>query len=231
MELIGLAVLVGIFSWLHDLAGTDIDLATSNAQSLQAVERAMGIDVELAANHWLAGRPLLLLAAVWYYRLYYVPLAIVLVWLIFRRPALYRRVRGVLIVMMVVALLLFWLMPMAPPRFAMPGIVDIVADHDVIAGAASRDLSNGQNHFSAFPSMHVGWSLLCAYAAWLALRRRNLGAAVLVWLFPLLMIAVVITTGNHYVLDVAGSLALLAVSIAVTASWHAMTPIPRAGRV
>ena len=43
--------------------------------------------------------------------------------------------------------------------------------------------------------------------------------ALIVWLFPLVMAAVVITTGNHYVLDVAGSVALLTVSIAAAAAW------------
>lgn len=82
------------------------------------------------------------------------------------------------------------------------------------AGDASRDLTNGQNHLSAMPSLHVEWAALCAYAAWLALRGRHPRLALLAWLFPVVMIAVVIATGNHYVLDVAGSVALLAISIA-----------------
>lgn len=219
-ELAGLVVIVLLFSYLHNLAGTDIGRATANAHRLQSIERALGIDIELPANRWLAGSPPLIRAAVWYYRLYYLPLAVVLLWLLFRRPPVYRHVRSVLIVMAVVALLLFWLVPLSPPRFALPGIIDIVADHDVIAGAASRDLTSGQNHFSAFPSMHVGWALLCAYAAWQALRRRHPRSALLVWLFPLLMVGVVITTGNHYVLDIAGSLALLGVSVATVTLWE-----------
>lgn len=218
-ELAGLVAIVLLFSYLHNLAGTDIDRATSDAHRMQSVERTLGIDIELSANRWLAGSPPLIWAAVWYYRLSYLPLGVVLLWLLFRRPDVYRHVRGVLVVMAVVALLLFWLLPRSPPRFALPGIVDIVADHDVIAGAASRDLSNGQNHFSAFPSMHVGWALLCAYAAWRALRGRYPRGALFVWLFPLLMIGVVIATGNHYVLDVAGSLALLGFSIGIVTLW------------
>jgi hypothetical protein len=44
--------------------------------------------------------------------------------------------------------------PRSPPRFALPGVVDIVADHDIVAGHASRDVGNGQNHYSAMPSLH-----------------------------------------------------------------------------
>ena len=219
LELAGLVVGVALFSWLHDEAGTAVAQATANAQALQSVERALRLDVEVGANHWLAGLPALTQVAVWCYRLYYVPLAAVLLWLLVRHAVAYRRVRTVLLVMAASALLVFWAFPVSPPRFAVPGIVDLVAEHDAIAGAASRDLSNGQNHFSAFPSLHVGWSALCAYAAWLALRPRHPRAALLVWLFPVVMVGVVIATGNHYVLDVGGSAALLAVSIAAAAAW------------
>ncbi len=65
------------------------------------------------------------------------------------------------------------------------------------------------------PSMHVGWSLWCAYAVWCALRASHPRSALLSWIFPLGMVTVVLITGNHYVLDIAGSTVLLGVSIAV----------------
>lgn len=220
IELGGLAVVLVLFSWLHNLAGTDVARATGNARGAQAAERALGIDIELAANHFLAGHPALVTSAVLYYRLYYVPLAAVLLWLLFRRLGAYREVRRTILVMAPLALLIFWLVPMSPPRFALPGIIDLVAQHDLFGSTASVDLANGQNHFSAMPSMHVGWSALCAYAAWLALHTRYPRGALLVWLFPAGMVAVVLATGNHYVLDVAGSAVLLAVSIAAARAWQ-----------
>ena len=68
------------------------------------------------------------------------------------------------------------------------------------------------------PSLHVGWSALCAYAAWLVLRGGHRRSA-LGWLFPVIMIGVVITTGAHYVVDVFGSAVLLTVSIALATGW------------
>lgn len=218
-ELAGLVVGLVLFSWLHNLAGTDVAAATANAQALQSVERALNLDIEMAANHWLAQHPVLMQAAVLYYRLYYLPLAGVLLWVLFSRAGMYPTLRRTLMVMAPLVLLTFWLVPMSPPRFALPGIIDIVAEHDPVAGGASRDLTNGQNHFSAMPSLHVGWSALCAYAAWLALRGRHRRLELLVWLFPIVMVAVVITTGNHYILDVAGSLVLLTISIAAAGAW------------
>lgn len=218
-ELSGLVVGLAVFSWLHDLAGKDVTSATANARSLQSVERALHLDIEVVANHWLTGHPVLMHSAVLYYRLYYLPLIAVLLWVLLRQAAVYPTVRRTIIVMAPLALLVFWLLPMSPPRFALPGIVDVVADHDIFTGSSSRDLTNGQNHFSAMPSMHVGWSALCAYAAWLAIRNRHPRAAWLVWLLPIVMVAVVITTGNHYVLDVAGSAVLLLVSAGAALIW------------
>lgn len=65
------------------------------------------------------------------------------------------------------------------------------------------------------PSLHVGWSAWCAYAVWSALRGAHPRLALLAWVFPLVMAVDVLTTGNHYVLDIVGSAALLALSIVV----------------
>jgi len=82
------------------------------------------------------------------------------------------------------------------------------------------------------PSLHVGLSLWCAYAAWSVLRAGHPRLALLPWMFPLLMAADVLATGNHYVLDVAGSIVLLAASIAAASMWgrlagHRRLPRPR----
>jgi len=218
-ELAGLVLGVVVFSWLHNLAGRDVASATSNARSLQAVERWLHLNIEVAANLWLTGHPALMQAAALYYRMYYLPLIVVLLWVLFRRAEVYLTIRRTLVVLAPLALLVFWLVPMSPPRFALTGIVDIVAEHDIFGGGASRDLTNGQNHFSAMPSLHVGWSAMCAYAAWSSIRGKHPRLALLLWLFPIAMVAVVITTGNHYVLDVAGSVVLLTISAAAAASW------------
>lgn len=114
---------------------------------------------------------------------------------------------------------IWWVLPMSPPRFALDGIVDIIGENDLLGSTASTTLDNGQNHFSAMPSMHVALAAWCAYAVWSALRGSHPRAALLAWLFPLLMVAVVIVTGNHYVLDVAGSAVLLAVAVAAARAW------------
>jgi PAP2 superfamily len=214
-------VLLGalVFAYFHAATGKSVTAASTNAGALQSVERALHIDIERTANAWLAGHPALIQPAVYCYRLYYGVLLGVLLWVFIRHAEAYLMVRRTLVAMALLVLPVFWAVPVSPPRFAMPGIVDIVAEHDLWGSHASRDLDNGQNHFSAMPSMHVAWSLWCAYAVWSALRAGHPRAALLSWVFPLVMIAVVLTTGNHYVLDVVGSGVLLVVSMGAVSAW------------
>ena len=55
------------------------------------------------------------------------------------------------------------------------------------------------NQFAAVPSLHVGWTVLCCFviASWYKARWWSR----LIWLQALLMIVVVIVTGNHYWID------------------------------
>nr|WP_063818013.1 phosphatase PAP2 family protein [Herbidospora sakaeratensis] len=196
------ALLVGaflLFSFLHAAAGRGVAVrATANALTLQSWERALGLDIESPANQWLVHHPALIQPAVVYYRGYYVVLAGVLVWLFVRHRDVYFKARTTLLLMAAPALVVFFTIPMSPPRFALPGIVDIVG-------------SRGANLYSAFPSLHFGWSLWAACAVWAARPRL----AVLAWAFPVGMAVVVVVTGNHYVLDLVASVVLLAVAIGV----------------
>lgn len=214
-QLLLLALVLVVFTRLHDALGKDAAAATRNAQSLQSVERALHLDIELAVNRWLTEHEVLVRPAVYFYRSYYVVLLAVLLWVLLRHADLYSHIRDTLTAMAGLALLVFWALPMSPPRFALAGVVDVVAENDPFGREASFD----GNVFSAMPSLHVGWSALAAYAAWCALHDRHPRAALLVWLFPAVMVVDVFATGHHYVLDVAGSAVLLVASIAVARLW------------
>lgn len=223
VEVAVLLLVILVFARPHPAAGTD-------AAALQAVERALHLDITLAANRWPAEHPVLIKPAVYYDRLYHLVNVGVLVRVFVRHPGDHVRVRRVLVVTALLALPVFWALPLSPPRFAVPGVVDIAAEHDILGGEASHTLATGRNLYSAMPSMHTAWSLWCGYAAWYALRTRHPRLAVLPWLFPLGMAAVVLATGNHYVLDIAGSVTLLLVSIAVVSVWDRLAARGRARR-
>ncbi|MEV7099784.1 phosphatase PAP2 family protein [Amycolatopsis sp. NPDC051045] len=218
VELIFLLLWFLLFTRLDAAVGKDFAAATANALTLQATEHAMHIDIERSANGWLTGNPVLSRLAVYLYRSYYLVIAGTLLWVFVRHAGVYRKVRRTMVAMMALVLPVYWAVPMSPPRFALPGAVDIVAGYDIL-DRASRHSWTHPGHHTAMPSMHVGWSLWCAYAVWSALRDTHPRLALLSWSFPLLMAADVLATGNHYVLDIVGSIALLAVSIVAVSVW------------
>jgi hypothetical protein len=220
-----LVLLVGflLFLYVHAHVGQGYATATANALALQSVERDLHLDIEPAVNEWLTHHPVLIQAGVYYYRLYYLQLFGVLLWVLVRHAEVYVHVRRTLFAMMMLVLPVFWALPMSPPRFALPGIVDIVAEHDILGGHPAPATGNGPGSYTAMPSMHVAWSAWCAYALWSALRTSHPRLAPLSWALPLLMAANVLATGNHYVLDIVGSAVLLAAAIATASAWRRLT--------
>ncbi|WP_410615696.1 phosphatase PAP2 family protein [Amycolatopsis sp. lyj-109] len=212
-----------IFARLDALVGKDFAAAEANALALQTVEHLAHLDIERSANAWLAAHPVLGHLAVYLYRLYYLVVAGVLLWVFVRHAEVYRHVRRTMVAMMALVLPVYWAVPMSPPRFALPGTVDIVARYDFLG----LESWTHPTHHTAMPSMHVGWSLWCAYAVWTALRGTHPRLALSAWLFPALMVADVFATGNHYVLDVAGSVALLAVAVSAATLWGRLTALRR----
>ena len=218
VELTLLALWFLLFTRLAAATGRDLTAAGANALTLQSLEETLHMSIERGANGWLAGNPVPGHLAVVLYRLYYPVVAGTLLWVFVRHADVYREVRRTMVAMMVLVLPVYWAVPMSPPRFALPGVVDIVAEYDIV-DHASRQSWTSPTHHTAMPSMHVGWSLWCAYAVWFALRGTHPRLALVPWLFPLLMAADVLATGNHYVLDIAGSIALLAVSVGAASVW------------
>jgi membrane-associated phospholipid phosphatase len=140
----------------------------------------------------------------------------ILVWLYTRRLAHYRYLRTVLVVTTLIDLPLVLAFPEAPPRFALDGIVDYMATYDILGGVGSRIPRPGVNALAAMPSMHVAWTTWCAYAVWSALGPHRPRAAWLAWLFPVVTALVVLATGHHYVLDILGGTAVVAIAVWVT---------------
>lgn len=221
-ELVFLLLWFLLFARLDAAVGKDFAAATANALALQSIEHLAHLDIELSVNGLLAGHPLFAHAAVSLYRLYYVAVAGVLLFVFVRHTGVYPKVRRTLVAMTALALPVYWAVPMSPPRFALPGAVDVVARYDIFA----VESWTRPTHYTAMPSMHVGWSLWCAYAVWTALRATHPRLAWAAWAFPVLMVADVLATGNHYVLDVAGSVALLAVSVGVASLWGRLVSEP-----
>lgn len=186
--------------------------STANAERLLEIESALRIDVEATMQELALSNELIrVLGNLSYVWLHWPLLITALVALYVRDPPHYRQFRNALFVSGSVGLVLFALVPMAPPRF-MPGFVGTVTD-DARRHYIDYPLS-WANKYAAFPSFHVGWTLIACLAVAATADRRGVRAAALV---PALLVGVsVITTGNHYVIDsVAGAIVALSAYLAL----------------
>lgn len=145
----------------------------------------------------------------------------VLVWLLTRRPEAYRYWRSVLAVTTFLALIVFILYPVMPPRMLPPGPGHAVDTMEVYGGLWSYNrgvLEHITDPFAAMPSLHLAWSTWCAVALWNALPARSWRARLLVIGYPAAVYTTVIITGTHFVIDGVAGIATLLVGIALVSA-------------
>lgn len=187
--------------------------AIANAGNVVAFERSIHLDPELWLNHalapvnWLAA-----LAGYYYLTLHFAVTIGALVLLYLRRPHLYRQARTSLVLASYSALVAFWFLPVAPPRMAEDGVIDVVVQHNTLGAAhAQQGRSSLENVYAAMPSLHVGWALWVALVVHRSFRSRWRQLA---WLYPLATALLVLSTGNHYLVDaLAGAAVVLAADV------------------
>jgi hypothetical protein len=137
-------------------------------------------------------------------------LAALLLWLYLFHRARFVSIRNVLVASTLLAALFSTLYAVAPPRFAMAGppygMEDVMSPFQTELSLVQRSVLDP---FASLPSLHVLWALVIG----LGLYCTATTAWQRVWaaLFPAIMLPTVIVTGNHYVLDCAGSAMLVVV--------------------
>ncbi|TRV72413.1 phosphatase PAP2 family protein [Streptomyces sp. 130] len=234
-------LLVAVSYWVYSLVRNAVPeqkaAALANADWLWSVERFLGIAVEQSVNHAVNSVTWLIVSMNYYYAtLHFVVTISVLVWLFRRHPGRYAAARLALFATTAVALLGYYLYPLAPPRLMSGGhFIDTVLVHQTWGSMASGNFKNMSNQYAAMPSMHIGWSLWCgltvfalASAPW---------ARILGLLYPAVTLMVIVSTANHFWLDAVGGMACLAFGYAVSYAWYGSLPHrlpkripPKAGR-
>ncbi|MFG2086329.1 MULTISPECIES: phosphatase PAP2 family protein [unclassified Spirillospora] len=199
--------------------------AFAHADQILSVERALGLDIELYLNETLLAVPWLARTAnVFYATAHFIVTLAVVIWLYRYRPQHYRWLRTSIMVATGVALIGFWLYPLAPPRFLhSEGFVDPVTALHSLGLYASDASGSLTNQYAAMPSMHAGWSLWCG--AILVKLATQTWAKALGALYPATTVVVILSTANHYVLDAVAGIAL--VSGALWVSWMLYTRCPQ----
>ena len=121
------------------------------------------------------------------------------------RPARYLLLRNAIFISGAVGFAFFALLPVAPPRLVDPALLDTVTLHSNSYRALQPP--GLTNQYAAFPSLHFGWNLLVGIVVLGATRSVLLRA--LAVLGPAAMALAVVVTANHYVLDLAGGMAVV----------------------
>ncbi|MFF7853956.1 phosphatase PAP2 family protein [Streptomyces sp. NPDC007904] len=189
--------------------------AEEHGQQILDLERFLHLDIEHAVNHTVVGIGWLREFFDFYYTSFHfaVPLT-VLGLLYWRRPADYRWARATLGFATLLALVGFWLYPLAPPRL-MPdlGIIDTVHGVQDFSQPDYGTLTALTNQYAAMPSLHFGWSLWCGLV--IAIVAPRLWMKALGLLHPLCTALAIVATGNHWVLDAAGGAAVVGAGFAL----------------
>ncbi|MEV0317811.1 bifunctional glycosyltransferase 87/phosphatase PAP2 family protein [Streptomyces sp. NPDC050658] len=178
--------------------------AERHGEQIYAIEQFLHIDIEHWVNHAVVKVGWLEEFFNFYYTSFhfFVPLTVLGV-LYVRRPADYRWARSALGFATLLALVGFWLYPLAPPRL-MPelGFIDTVHGVQDFSQPDYGTLTALTNQYAAMPSLHFGWSLWCGLVIAILAPRWWMKALGL--LHPLFTVSAIVATGNHWVLDAVG---------------------------
>jgi hypothetical protein len=188
--------------------------AFRHAARIIHLEEITHLDIEVPMNRVFSSHALLgSFSGYWYAILHFLVTPIVLLWLWRWRPSVFPRLRSTLVLMSTASLAVFWLFPVAPPRFVVPGMTDILVQRKVVETGPAHGISGFVDLYAAVPSLHVAWAVWCALAVVCAFDTpwRHLA-----WLYPVTTTLVVIGTANHYVLDAVAGLVVLGAAWWVT---------------
>jgi hypothetical protein len=148
-------------------------------------------------------------------------------WLFMLHRESYSVYRNAFLISGGIGLIVFAMLPVAPPRFMDAwGFVDTVTDRS----DAYRVLQPPAfvNQYAAMPSLHFGWNLLVGIA--LVRHASAVPAKALGIVMPVVTFLGIVLTANHYIIDgmAGGLLALLGLAIALlvrNALQHGQTQV------
>lgn len=206
----------GLYSLVRGVWGGSLEEGRANAVALVDLERSLGVHVEPAMQRFFVEHGL---AMPFWSALYLVSQVVALpltLFLVFRyRRHAYAALRDMALMAWCAGLVWYSLQPVAPPRLIEGGLTDTVSAQTPVQ--LDSDLIRAfYNPVAAMPSLHVGLAPVVGWALWRLtpwLWTRALGVA-----YPVLIALSIVVTGNHWVLDIAGGLAVV-LPAAALAAW------------
>ena len=185
-------------------------VAFENAARVISWESSMGFFWEQQWQEWaLQNFHAAVIFGNWMYTFGYWPVIFTIaIFLYVKDRTRYVYYRNIILVSFVLALIVFSILPTAPPRFLPPefGFIDTLQIYGPSQYTA-RDSLIYYNLFAAMPSLHIGWTLLIGF---ICIRHaRFFGLKVFGIIYPTLTFFGIILTGNHFMIDVAGGFVVI----------------------
>jgi hypothetical protein len=195
--------------------------AFENAAEIISFEKSSGLFVETSIQGWVLNH-IQLTEVLNYFYMYahWTVTPLFFIWLYTRRARVYPYVRNAFFAANGLALIVYMVFPVAPPRLAgvSDGFVDTlnsVSDIDLHGGV----FSGWFNPHAAVPSMHFGYALMIGLVGMVLLRSWPLRLVALA--YPMVVFLTITGTANHYVLDSVAGGVVVALGFAGVYLWMA----------
>jgi PAP2 superfamily len=221
VEIATLAALYAVYELVRGQGHATLTAARAHTDDIVALERHVHVYGEHALQrgvHALPGLPTALGLA--YILLHFVGTAAALIWIHRRHRSSFPVLRNTLILSTAVALTVYVLFPVAPPRLAGLGFADTVSKGAHV-NLSSDMLGSLYNPFAAVPSLHFGYALLVGGAIGVLAKRRWVRA--LGWAYPAVMLLTIVGTGNHFFFDAATGGIVMVLSFLLVRRFSAAT--------
>jgi membrane-associated phospholipid phosphatase len=204
-----------VYQIVRGVADRNLANAYSNGEWVVLEEKHLGALFEPAVQRVVDTSSILVtLTSYTYWLSQFVVVALALVWVYFRHHERFTWFRNWLIAANLLGLVGYILMPTAPPRmFPEWGFIDTLAQYSSL-NHQSGLIALGSNPYAAMPSLHAMDAFIVGVVMASLCRSRIAKAIWYAW--PVWVAFAVVSTGNHYWLDVvAGVLLAIVAGIAL----------------
>ena len=198
--------------------------AFQNGEWILRTQQHLGALFEPTVQRLVDGSGVMVVLTSWTYWLsQFAVVGITLLWVYFRHHERFAGFRNWLIAANLVGLVGYVLMPTAPPRmFPEWGFVDTLAQYSAVSHDSGL-IAWGSNPYAAMPSLHAMDAFIVGVVMFGLVRSRLAKALWLAW--PAWVGFAVISTGNHYWLDVVAGIVLAVVTgyaLRRVGTWRAL---------
>jgi hypothetical protein len=198
-------------------------LAVTNATGIINWEKSSGLFVELSIQQVLLNHLDITKALNDFYLLaHWIVTPLFFIWLYRSRRSLYPYVRNAFLAANGIALIIYIVFPVAPPR-----LMTDMGFVDTLAGVSKINLHAGVfskwfNADAAIPSMHFGYAFMIGVVAVILV--NNWALRLLALAYPTLVFITITGTANHYVTDSLVGAVVMAAGFVLVQLWMMAWP-------